>query len=120
LRRQPERNAVTIDDVFDFIREAGKQVDRLWVSRFVKRNNNESVVYKTVLVQKERREMSADDLEHYFETVGLHLKDVPSLFAWNADETRSGSPKRQRPSHVIVAKNIPPETTAVASVHDDA
>jgi hypothetical protein len=38
---------------------------------------------------------------------------------WNADETRIGSPEKQRPQQVIVAKDTPPRTITVAAVHDD-
>jgi hypothetical protein len=55
------------------------------------------MMHKAVLMEKVWHEVLADDLECYFETVGAHLKDIPSLFVWNADETRNGSPKKQRP-----------------------
>jgi hypothetical protein len=50
----------------------------------------------------------------------MNLKYVPSLFVWNAYETRIGSPKKQRPPQVIVAKDAPLGTTTVAAVGDDA
>jgi hypothetical protein len=48
------------------------------------------------------------------------LKDIPSLFVWNPDETRIESPKKQGPPHVIIVKDTPPGTTTVAAVRDDA
>jgi hypothetical protein len=59
-------------------------------------------------------------LERYFETVGAQLKNIASLFVWNADEARIGSPKKQCPQQVIVAKDTPPGTTTVAAVRNDA
>jgi hypothetical protein len=71
-------------------------------------------------MEKKRHEVSADDLDCYFETVGVSLKDVPSFFLWNADETRIGSPKKQCPPNVIVARDTSPETTTLAALRDDA
>jgi hypothetical protein len=116
LRRQLERNRVTTNDAIEFVREAGKQVDRFWVYRFVECNKDKLAVQETVLMEKERRAVSADDLERHFEAVGVHLKDVPLLFVWNADETKIGSPKKQRPPQVIFVKETPPGTTTVAAV----
>jgi hypothetical protein len=71
-------------------------------------------------MEKERREVSADGLERYFEAVGVHLKDISLLFVWDADETKIGSPKKQRPPQVSFARETPPGTTTVAAVRDDA
>jgi hypothetical protein len=59
-------------------------------------------------------------LKRYFETFDSHLKKVPSLFVWNADETRIGSPKKQHTPLVIVSKDTRPETTTVPAARDDA
>jgi hypothetical protein len=48
------------------------------------------------------------------------LKKVPSLFVWNADETRIGSPKEQHTPLVIVFKDTRPGTTTVPAARDDA
>jgi hypothetical protein len=94
LRCQLERNPVTADDIFELMREAGKQVDRFWVCRFIGRNKYKLAVHEAVLLEKERHKVSAGNLERYFETVGMYLKDVPSFFVWKADGTRIGSPKK--------------------------
>jgi hypothetical protein len=78
------------------------------------------MVCEAVFTEKEQNEVSADDLECYFETVVVHLKGVLSLFMWNADDTRTGSPKKRHPPHIIIAKDIPPGMTPVAAVGDDA
>jgi hypothetical protein len=84
------------------------------------RSKEKLAVQESVFIEKERYEVSADDLERYFETVGMHLRDVPSLFMWNVDETRIRSPKKERPPQVTAAKNTPPGKTSVAVVRDDA
>jgi hypothetical protein len=80
LDRQLERNSVTTNNAVEFMWEAGKQVDRLWVYQFAERNKDKIAVHETVLMEKERHEVSMDDLEGYFETVNMHLKDAPPLF----------------------------------------
>jgi hypothetical protein len=57
------------------------------------------------LLEKERREVSEQDIKNYFDAIVLHLQKVPSPFVWNADETPVGSPKRHSPSEVIMAKD---------------
>jgi hypothetical protein len=74
LRRQLERNPVTIGDAFEFMREAGKRIERFWVYRFVERNKDKPVVHEAVLMEKGRHDVSAHDTERYFEIVGMHLK----------------------------------------------
>jgi hypothetical protein len=120
LRRQLERHLVTTDDPPEFMWEARKQVDRFWVYRFVGRNKDKLAVHKAGLIEKKRHEVSADDLERSFETIGVYLKDAPSLFVWNANETKMGSPKKRCPSQVIVVKGTPLGTTTMAAVRDDA
>jgi hypothetical protein len=56
-------------------------------------------------IKKERHEVSEQDINSYFDAIALHLQKVPSLFVWNTDETRVGSPKRRSPPEVIVAKD---------------
>jgi hypothetical protein len=109
LRCQFERNPVTANDAIEFMREAGKHADRSWVYRCFDCSKGKLAVYEAVLMEKEQREVSADDLERYFETVDVHLKDFPSLPVRNPDETRIGSRKKQRPPQVIATKDTLPE-----------
>jgi hypothetical protein len=119
LHRQLERNPLRTDDGTRFLPEAGKQVDRFCVHRFIERDKDKLAVHGAVLMKKERHEVSTDDLGCYIETVDVHLKDIPLLFVWNADETRIESWTKQRPSQVIVAKDTPLGTTTVAAVRED-
>jgi membrane-anchored protein YejM (alkaline phosphatase superfamily) len=45
---------------------------------------------------------------------------VPSLFVWNADETRVRISKKHIVPDVIVAKQTPPGTVTIAEEHDDS
>jgi hypothetical protein len=58
FRRQLERDPGTIDDAFEFMREAEKQFDRFGVCRFVERNTAKPKVHEVVLMEKEWREVS--------------------------------------------------------------
>jgi hypothetical protein len=120
LRHQPERNPVTVEESIEFLGEQGMQVDRSWMTRFVEHNESKLALQETVSIEKERHEISVDDLKRYFPTVDSSLKKVPSLFVWNGNETRIGSPKKQHIPLVIVSKDTRPGTTTVPAARDDA
>jgi hypothetical protein len=71
-------------------------------------------------LEKERNEISKDDLNRYFDAVTIQLQNVPSLFIWNADETRLGISKKHVAPDVIVAKQAPPGTVTITEEHDDS
>jgi hypothetical protein len=83
----------------------GLQIDRFWVYRFIKRNGETLTKQAARSLEKERHEVSEQDIKSYFDAIVLYLQKVPSLFVWNADETRVGSPKRRSSPEVIVAKD---------------
>jgi hypothetical protein len=120
LTRQAERNPMTVEDVIEFMARDGRQVDRFWVYRFVEHNADKLALHEAVLLEEARQQVSADDLTRYFDVAAAHLNDVPSLFVWNADETRIGSPKKQHAPQVIVSTDTPPGITTVAAMRDDA
>jgi hypothetical protein len=72
------------------------------------------------LLEKERHEVSEQDIKSYFDAIVLHLQTIPSLFIWNADETRVGTPKKGSPPEVIVAKDTEPRSVTVANERDDS
>jgi hypothetical protein len=72
--RQLERNPITINHAIEFMREAGKQADRLCVYRLLEHQKNSTEVHKTVLMEKELNKVSADGLEGYLKVIGVHLK----------------------------------------------
>jgi hypothetical protein len=69
------------------------------------------------IIRKERHEVSEQDIKNYFDAIVLHLQKVLSLFVWNADDTRFGSPKRRNPPEVIVAKDTQPGSVTVNAVN---
>ena len=119
LKRQAERNPLTVEDVIEFMGAKGRQVDRFWVNRFVERHNQKLALQQAILMEKARHDVSADDLKLYFTHLSEHMQKVPSPFVWNADETRIGAPKKQRAPEVIVAKETRPGTTTVPEERDD-
>jgi hypothetical protein len=82
--------------------ENGTQIDRFWVDHFVKRNSDVLTIQTTKLLEKEQQVISEEDFRHYFVTVPVHSKEVPSLLVWKADETRVGGPKKGARPNVIV------------------
>jgi hypothetical protein len=95
-------------------------VDRFWVYRFVEHNADKLGLHEVVLLEEARQQVSADDLMPYFDDIATHLNGVPSLFVWNADATRIGSPKKQHAPQVIALMDTPPRTTTIAAMRDDA
>jgi hypothetical protein len=80
LSRQAENDPVTIQDAIDFMNHNGLQIDGFWVHRFIKRNG-ETLRKQTVrLLEKERHEVSEQDIKSYFDAIVLHLQNFhPSL-----------------------------------------
>jgi hypothetical protein len=75
----------------------GFQINRFWVYRFIK-SNGETLAKQTArLLEKERHEISEQDMKSYFDAIVLDLQKVPSFFVWNAEETRVDSSKRRSP-----------------------
>jgi hypothetical protein len=107
--RQAEKWTGRIQDPIDFRSENNVQVDGFWVPRFVERNRAILAFQKAKLLEKERREVSAEDMKRYFEAVSMHVQNVPSIFVWNADGTRVGTPKREARPEVIVSSRTDPE-----------
>jgi hypothetical protein len=99
--------------------EKNVQVDGFWVRRFVERNRAILTFQKAKLLEKERHEVSAKDMKRYFEAVSVHVHKVPSIFVWNADETRVGAPKREARPKVIVSSRTDPEIVTVSEERND-
>jgi 4-hydroxybenzoate polyprenyltransferase len=108
-----------IQAAIDFLAQNGTQINRFWINRLVKRNNNVIAIQTANLLRKERHNVSEEDLCNYFDTVSIQLEKVPSLFVWNADETRVGIPKKCASPQVIVAKQTRPRTVRVPKERDD-
>jgi hypothetical protein len=105
LVRQSEKNQVTAEDAMDFMQDDRVQVERFLVRRFVEPNSETLALQQARILDKGRHEISEDDLNRYFDVVTIQLQNVPSLFIWNADETRVGISKKRVASDVIVANS---------------
>jgi hypothetical protein len=97
LRRQQEQQPVTFFDVIDYLGEKSIVVDRFWVHRFVDRQSQMLAVQRAKCLEKDRHDVSADDIRVYFESISAQLTSIPSAFQKNADETRVGSAKHMSP-----------------------
>jgi hypothetical protein len=79
-----------VQDAVDFINEHHTPGGRFWVKQFMEREQAALSFQKARFLKKERHEASEEDIKRYFEALTIHLQKVPSLFVWNADETRVG------------------------------
>jgi hypothetical protein len=113
-------NQVTIQAAIDFMTQNHSQINRFEINRFVKRNNNVLTIQTANLLEKERHQVSEEDLRYYFDTVSIQSEKVPSLLLWNADETRVGIPKKCASSQVIVAQQTRPRIVTVPNERDDS
>jgi hypothetical protein len=69
-------------------------VDRFWVRSFVMRHREQLCFQKAPVLEKDRHDVSLDEVRIHFDTVAGQLKAIPSPFVGNVDETRVGCPKR--------------------------
>jgi hypothetical protein len=120
LKTQHDRTPATFVDVIDFLQAKGVTVDRFWVRHFVQRQQKRLCIQKAKLLEKDRHDVSPDDVKRYFDILAGQITSIPSAFVWNADETRVGSPKQTAPPEVIVASNTKPESITIPEVRDDA
>jgi hypothetical protein len=95
-------------------------VDRFWVSNFVMRHKEQLCFQKARVLEKNRCDISPDEVTSYFDTVACQLKAIPSPFVWNVDGTRVGCPKRIAQPEVIVATNTKPGSVMVPEKRNDA
>jgi hypothetical protein len=71
-------------------------------------------------LEKDRHDVSADDIRVSFESISAQLTSIPSAFFWNLDETRVGSAKYMSPPDVIVANGTKPRSLTIPEIRDDA
>jgi hypothetical protein len=95
-------------------------VDRFWVRNFVMRYKEQLCFQKARVLEKDRHNVSPEEVRSYFDTVAGKLKAIPSPFVGNVDETRVGCPKRTAQPEVIVATNTKPGSVMVPEERDDA
>jgi hypothetical protein len=103
-------NLLAVQDVY---------VDRFWVRNFVMWHKEEMCFQKARVLEKDRHDISPDEVKNYFDTVAGQLKVIPSPFVWNVDETTVGCPKRIAQPFVIIATNTKPGSITVLKERDD-
>jgi hypothetical protein len=77
-------------------------------------------VQRAKYVEKDRHDVSADDIRVHFESISAQLASIPLAFFWNPDETRVGSAKHMSPPYVIVASGTKPGSVTIPEIRDDA
>jgi hypothetical protein len=65
------------------------QGDRFWVWRFVEYKSERLAVQEAQLLEKERHEISEDDLNRYFDAIKIQLQNLPLMFICHADRDAS-------------------------------
>jgi hypothetical protein len=120
LTRQHDRAPATVSGVIDFLSAQGVTVDRFWVRNFVQREKQQLCHQTARVLEKDRGNVSPDDIKQYFETLSVHIRLITSAFVWSAGETRDGCPKKASPPEVIVAINTQARSVAIPEAPDDA
>jgi hypothetical protein len=77
-------------------------------------------VQRAKYLEKDRHDVSADDIRVYFDSINAQFTSIPSTFFWNADEARMGSAKYMSPSDVIVASGTKPGSVTIPGIRDNA
>jgi hypothetical protein len=95
-------------------------VDIFWVRNFVMRHKEQLCFQKARVLEKDRPDVSPDEVRSYFDVLTGQLKAIPLPFVWNVDETRVGCPKRIAQPEVIVATNTKLGSVAAPEEQDDA
>jgi hypothetical protein len=54
-------------------------------------------------LEEDRYNVITGDVKRYFDCVKDYLRTIPSVFVWNVDETRIGSPKKRQVPIVIIS-----------------
>jgi hypothetical protein len=64
--QQAERHPASTEDVIDYMREAGKQIDRFWVNRFMERNAEKLALRQAAFLEGDRHNISPDEIKADF------------------------------------------------------
>jgi hypothetical protein len=70
-------------------------------------------VQRTKYLEKDRHDVSADNIRVYFEGISAQFTSIPSSFFWNADETRMGSAKHMSPPYGVVPSGTKPGSVTI-------
>jgi hypothetical protein len=118
LTGQHDKAPVTVSDMINLLAVQDVNIDRFWVRNFVMRHKEHLCFQKPRVLEKDRHDVSPDEVRSCFNTVAGQLKAIPSPFVWNVDETRAGRPKRIAQSEIIVATNTKPGSVTVPEKRD--
>jgi hypothetical protein len=92
--QQAERYLASVEDVIDSMREAGKQVGRIWVSQFAKRNAEKLALPQATVLEADRRNVHPDEIRANFDCCKDQPKTIPLMFIWNTRMRREWGPQR--------------------------
>jgi hypothetical protein len=106
--------------VIDYLAEKSIFVNRFWVSCFVRRHSDKLAVQRAKPLEKERHEVSAEDLKAYLERITAHLTSTPSECFWNVHEIGVGPAKHMSPPDVTVASEMKRGSVTVPDIRDEA
>jgi hypothetical protein len=84
------------------------------------RHKEQLCFQKARVLEKDRHDVSPDEVRSYFDTMAGQLKAIPSPFVRNVDETRVGCPQRIAQPEVIVATHTRPGSITIPQERDDA
>jgi hypothetical protein len=120
LQGQQNRTPATIQDAIDFVQSRGCSVDRLWLYHKLERHGSEVTQMKPIALDPGRHFVDPKEVSRYFRELEEIVADIPSLFIWNVDETRVGSPKKGIIPTVIVSPKTNPKSLTISQYKDDA
>jgi hypothetical protein len=92
---QHDRAPATVADVIAFLSAQGATVERFSVRKNWQRQNGRLRLQTAKILEKDRRDVSRDDIKEYFETLSNQIRSIASAFIWNTDEA-SVSSRRKR------------------------
>jgi hypothetical protein len=76
-------------------------------------------VQRAKYLEKDRHDVSADDIRMDLERISAQLTSIPSALQKNADKTRVGSAKHMLPLDVIAASGTKPGSMTIPEIRDD-
>jgi hypothetical protein len=86
LTHQHDKARVTVLDMINLLAVQYVNVNRSWVRNFVMRHKEQMCFRKARVLEKNRHDVSPDEVRNYFSTGAGQLKAIPLSFVWNIDE----------------------------------
>jgi hypothetical protein len=120
LTRQHDKAPVAVSDMINILAVQDVSIDRFWVRTFVVWHKEQQCFQKARVLEKDRHEVSPEEVRNYFDTVAGQLKAIRSPFVWNVDATRLGCPKRMAQPEGMIVTNMKPGSVTLPEEWDDA